>query len=89
MPRPRRNTADLPAAEPLDGRIRPIERSLPDTESELDEYIHLGRLRLRKNLFADMPKPPEDDDSAAIPRIKATPSWKRRLTARSMSRSRS
>ena len=62
MPRPRRNTADLPAAEPLNGPIRPIERSLPDTESELDEYIHLGETPLEEeDLFADMPEPPEDE----------------------------
>ena len=40
-----------------------------DSDSELDEYIHMGEEEEEEDLFDDMPEEEEDDESAPLPRI--------------------
>ncbi len=51
--------------------ITPLPRSSSSSESELDEYIHLGEAQKppEEDLFADMPEEEAEEDTAPIPRI--------------------
>ena len=53
-------------------RVTPNRDSGPaasSTESELDEYIHMGEAKEEEDVFADIAEDDEDDDSAPLPRI--------------------
>ena len=51
--------------------IAPLPRSSNSSESELDEYIHLGEEQPspEEDIFADVPEEEEEDAAAPIPRI--------------------
>jgi RNA polymerase primary sigma factor len=51
--------------------IMPLPRGASSSESELDEYIHLGETQKppEEDLFADMPEEEAEEDTAPIPRI--------------------
>jgi RNA polymerase primary sigma factor len=51
--------------------ITPLPRSSNSSESELDEYIHLGEEQKspEEDIFADVPEEEEEEDAAPIPRI--------------------
>ena len=51
--------------------IAPLPRTANSSESELDEYIHLGEQQPtpEEDIFADVPEEEEEEDAAPIPRI--------------------
>jgi RNA polymerase primary sigma factor len=51
--------------------LTPLPRSSNSSESELDEYIHLGEEQKapEEDIFADVPEEEEEEDTAPIPRI--------------------
>ena len=64
----RRTSSDKPSdlAAPLPRRGQKKDRN---SDSELDEYIHLGEEEEEEDLFDDMPEEEEDDEAASLPRI--------------------
>jgi RNA polymerase primary sigma factor len=71
MPKPR----PMPSEEDMEDELEPITplaRSSSGSESELDEYIHLGEPKpAEDDLFGDEPpdEPAPDEEEAPIPRI--------------------